>query len=107
MPNQRLPAGDRRMSPMNHPDPPTLLQTPFELAGRRLRNRIVHVSMTTLRAKNGGTTASQIQYYENRARGIDQLRSSGSAEGAIALTCRPTLCRARPGSWICPSSRQS
>lgn len=46
-----------------------LLETPFELAGRRLRNRIVHASMTTLRARDGGTTPVQIQYYANRARG--------------------------------------
>ena len=46
-----------------------LLETPFVLAGKRLRNRIVHASMTTLRARDGGTTAAQIQYYENRARG--------------------------------------
>lgn len=54
---------------MQHQNQPSLLDTPFELAGKRLRNRIVHASMTTLRAKNGGTTPSQIQYYENRARG--------------------------------------
>ena len=47
----------------------SLLETPFALAGRRLRNRIVHASMTTLRAADASTTPSQIQYYENRARG--------------------------------------
>ena len=47
----------------------SLLESPFTLAGRPLRNRIVHASMTTLRAKDGGTTQGQIQYYENRARG--------------------------------------
>jgi dimethylglycine catabolism A len=47
----------------------SLLEQPFELAGRRLRNRIVHVSMTTLRAANGTTTPAQVQYYENRAKG--------------------------------------
>jgi len=46
-----------------------VLYTPFELAGKRLRNRIVHASMTTLRAANAGTTPEQIQYYANRARG--------------------------------------
>ena len=46
-----------------------LLQAPFALAGRRLRNRIVHASMTTLRAANAATTPGQIQYYANRARG--------------------------------------
>lgn len=48
---------------------PSLLQAPFTLAGRRLRNRIVHASMTTLRAANAATTPGQIQYYENRALG--------------------------------------
>lgn len=47
----------------------SLLESPFELAGRRLRNRIVHASMTTRRAANASVTAAQIQYYENRARG--------------------------------------
>ncbi len=47
----------------------SLLESPFELAGRRLRNRVVHASMTTLRAANASTTPGQIQYYENRARG--------------------------------------
>src|SRR5258706_10354660 len=46
-----------------------LLEAPFALAGRRLRNRIVHASMTTLRAADASTTASQIQYYANRAKG--------------------------------------
>ena len=46
-----------------------LLQAPFALAGRRLRNRVVHASMTTLRAANAATTPGQIQYYANRARG--------------------------------------
>lgn len=48
---------------------PSLLEAPFELAGRRLRNRIVHASMTTLRAANAAATPGQIQYYENRALG--------------------------------------
>src|SRR5258706_10133340 len=46
-----------------------LLESPFELAGRRLRNRIVHASMTTRRAANASVTPAQIQYYANRARG--------------------------------------
>src|SRR5258706_1106609 len=46
-----------------------LLESPFELAGRRLRNRIVHASMTTRRAANASVTEAQIQYYANRARG--------------------------------------
>jgi 2,4-dienoyl-CoA reductase-like NADH-dependent reductase (Old Yellow Enzyme family) len=47
----------------------SLLESPFELAGRRLRNRIVHASMTTRRAANFSVTPAQIRYYENRARG--------------------------------------
>lgn len=47
----------------------TRLEQPFKLAGKRLRNRIVHASMTTRRAANASTTPAQIQYYENRARG--------------------------------------
>ena len=46
-----------------------LLEQPFTLAGKRLKNRIVHVSMTTLRAANAGVTPGQVQYYENRAKG--------------------------------------
>ena len=46
-----------------------MIETPFALAGKRLKNRIVHASMTTLRAANAATTPAQIQYYENRARG--------------------------------------
>jgi 2,4-dienoyl-CoA reductase-like NADH-dependent reductase (Old Yellow Enzyme family) len=47
----------------------SLLEAPYSLAGKRLRNRIVHVSMTTLRAANGTATPAQVQYYENRAKG--------------------------------------
>lgn len=46
-----------------------LLDQPFVLAGKRLRNRIVHISMTTLRAANAGVTPGQVQYYANRAKG--------------------------------------
>lgn len=46
-----------------------LLEQAFVLAGKRLRNRVVHVSMTTLRAANGTATPAQLQYYENRAKG--------------------------------------
>jgi 2,4-dienoyl-CoA reductase-like NADH-dependent reductase (Old Yellow Enzyme family) len=47
----------------------SVLDAPFVLAGRRLRNRIVHASMTTLAARNFGVTPAQIQYYANRATG--------------------------------------
>lgn len=51
------------------PASPSLIETPFELAGKRLRNRIVHASMTTLTVRGGGVMDPQIQYYANRARG--------------------------------------
>jgi len=46
-----------------------MLERPFELAGKRLRNRIVHVSITTLAARDGKVMPGQIQYHSNRARG--------------------------------------
>lgn len=46
----------------------TLFQ-PFELSGIRLRNRIVHASMTTRMSSGGGVTEPQLRYFENRARG--------------------------------------
>jgi 2,4-dienoyl-CoA reductase-like NADH-dependent reductase (Old Yellow Enzyme family) len=46
------------------------LFTPFALAGKPLRNRIVHASMTTLLATpNGRVTEALIQYHANRAAG--------------------------------------
>jgi 2,4-dienoyl-CoA reductase-like NADH-dependent reductase (Old Yellow Enzyme family) len=47
---------------------PRLFQE-FELAGKRLKNRIVHASMSTGRAVNGQIGAGQIQYAVNRAKG--------------------------------------
>ena len=41
----------------------------FELAGKRLRNRIVHASMSTGRAIGGRIGPGQIQYCANRAKG--------------------------------------
>jgi len=49
--------------------PYPMLLSPVELAGLRLRNRIVHASTGTRMADKGLTTARQIQYYANRARG--------------------------------------
>ena len=37
-----------------------MLERPFELAGKRLRNRIVHVSITTLAARDG--KVSKLEY---------------------------------------------
>ncbi len=51
------------------PATPSLLFTPFELAGKHLRNRIVHASMTTLTVRNGTVAEEQIAYFESRARG--------------------------------------
>lgn len=44
-------------------------EAPFELAGRRLRNRIAHASMTTLTVRDGRVTPALIQYHANRAKG--------------------------------------
>ena len=45
------------------------LFTPFTLAGKRLRNRIAHASMTTLSTPEGKVTDRQIRYHANRANG--------------------------------------
>ncbi len=45
------------------------LFTPFTLAGKRLRNRIAHASMTTLSTPEGKVTDRQIRYHANRAKG--------------------------------------
>ncbi len=47
----------------------TALFTPFRLAGKTLRNRITHASMTTLSTPEGRVTDRQIQYHANRAAG--------------------------------------
>ncbi|WP_349358031.1 NAD(P)-binding protein [Stappia sp.] len=45
------------------------LQSPFRLAGRTLRNRLVHASMTTRMQKGGRITDALIRYTANRAQG--------------------------------------
>lgn len=45
------------------------LFAPFTLAGRPLKNRIVHAAMNTHMADNTRVTAALIQYHVNRARG--------------------------------------
>ena len=45
------------------------LLSPFALAGKRLRNRVVHASMTTRMGENTRVTDRLIRYYANRARG--------------------------------------
>ena len=48
---------------------PSLLSEPISLAGKRLRNRVVHTSMTTHMGYQSGVTDKQIRYYTNRAKG--------------------------------------
>ncbi|WP_372621908.1 FAD-dependent oxidoreductase [Falsiroseomonas sp.] len=45
------------------------LFSPFEMAGKRLRNRIVHLAMTTALSSNGRVTERHTQYFANRAKG--------------------------------------
>ncbi|HEX2827636.1 MAG TPA: NAD(P)-binding protein [Burkholderiales bacterium] len=45
------------------------LLSPFTLAGKRLKNRLVHASMTTLMGENARVTDRLIQYHANRAHG--------------------------------------
>ncbi len=45
------------------------LSSPITLAGRAIRNRLAHASMTTRMQRNGRVTRELIQYYANRAAG--------------------------------------
>ncbi|MGE0418547.1 MAG: FAD-dependent oxidoreductase [Acetobacteraceae bacterium] len=45
------------------------LFTPFDLAGKRLRNRVVHASMSLLATPAGKITDRMVQYHANRAAG--------------------------------------
>jgi len=47
----------------------TTLFTPLTLAGRTLRNRITHASMSLVATPQGRVTDSMIQYQANRAKG--------------------------------------
>lgn len=47
----------------------SLLSKPLVLAGKRLRNRVAHASMTTHMGYQSHVSDRQIQYYENRAKG--------------------------------------
>jgi dimethylglycine catabolism A len=49
--------------------PYPLLLSSYACGRLRLRNRIVHASMTTWRADHGRVTDGLVQYHENRARG--------------------------------------
>ncbi|UHL63104.1 NAD(P)-binding protein [Paralcaligenes sp. KSB-10] len=66
MPSLETPASQAAGSPVTAVP---LLETPFSLAGKYLRNRIAHASMTTLTARDGQVTPALIQYHANRARG--------------------------------------
>ncbi len=54
---------------MDNASPYPSLLAPSTLAGKRLRNRLVHASMTTLMGENTRVTDRLIQYHANRARG--------------------------------------
>ena len=45
------------------------LLAPLTLAGRPLRNRVVHASMTTMMSMAGRVTDTLITYHANRAKG--------------------------------------
>jgi len=53
------------MTPSGYPQ----LFSPFTLAGRTLKNRVTHASMTTRMARDQQVTETQLDYYRNRARG--------------------------------------
>ena len=45
------------------------LMSPYTLAGKRLRNRLVHASMSTRLAEGAGVSDRLVNYYANRAKG--------------------------------------
>lgn len=61
-------AGEKERSMPDQTDYPALL-APLTLAGRRLRNRVAHASMTTLMSSGGRVTETLITYHANRAKG--------------------------------------
>src|SRR3954471_22055975 len=69
----------------------TALFTPFELAGKRLRNRIAHASITTLSTPAGPVTERLIQYHANRAAGGAALTE---------LTWAPNSLQSKVESWV-------
>ena len=54
---------------MDNTSPYPSLLAPFTLAGRRLKNRVVHASMTTRMGEKMRVTDRLIQYHANRAQG--------------------------------------
>ena len=73
------------------------LFAPFELAGRRLKNRVAHLAIFTMMSPGGQVTDKHIQYCLNRARGDDhrRAREHGTAP-ACPLQGQRTR-RRRPG----------
>jgi dimethylglycine catabolism A len=55
--------------PIDHAAAYPALFAPYTLAGKRLKNRIVHASMTTRMGEKGRVTERQLRYYANRAIG--------------------------------------
>jgi len=64
--------------PMERNDAYPKLFAPIELAGKRLKNRIVHAAITMHSGAEQGMSARHLQYFANRARG-----------GAAALVTEP------------------
>lgn len=62
--NARPPYGSR-----SEPAPYPAMLSPLTLAGKRLRNRIVHLSMTTFSNRDSKVGDTLLHYCENRARG--------------------------------------
>jgi len=54
---------------MENPAAYPSLMAPFSLAGKRLRNRLMHASMSTQMAENADASDRLLRYYTNRARG--------------------------------------
>lgn len=62
-----MPQAARQIDPADLEYPRLL--SPFELAGKTLKNRIVHAAMSTRYAKNGEVTEHLIRYHASRAAG--------------------------------------
>jgi hypothetical protein len=60
---------DSPLPPYSPAAPYPSLLAPFSLAGKPLRNRVVHASMSTVMAANARVSDRMIQYFANRAQG--------------------------------------
>ncbi len=58
-----------RSATIDRLSPYPALLAPFTLAGKRLRNRVMHSSMLTFMSTNSMVTEGMIQYHANRAKG--------------------------------------